>query len=83
MSWAIVDRASRPKAAYHMLATSFQPFAISNTGYIVGSAINYNGTVGAAVILTPAVLNAVPEPETYAMLLAGLGLVGFAVRRRA
>jgi hypothetical protein len=26
---------------------------------------------------------AVPEPETYAMLLAGLGLVGFAARRRA
>jgi hypothetical protein len=25
---------------------------------------------------------AVPEPETYAMMLAGLGLVGFAVRRR-
>ena len=25
---------------------------------------------------------AVPEPESYAMLLAGLGLVGFAVRRR-
>jgi len=25
---------------------------------------------------------AVPEPETYAMLLAGLGLVGFATRRR-
>jgi hypothetical protein len=24
----------------------------------------------------------VPEPETYAMLLAGLGLVGFAVRRK-
>ncbi len=27
-------------------------------------------------------VSAVPEPETYAMLLAGLGLVGFAVRRR-
>ncbi|MDP2031168.1 MAG: PEPxxWA-CTERM sorting domain-containing protein [Thiobacillus sp.] len=26
--------------------------------------------------------NAVPEPETWAMLLAGLGLVGFATRRR-
>ncbi|SFD90856.1 FxDxF family PEP-CTERM protein [Nitrosomonas sp. Nm166] len=24
----------------------------------------------------------VPEPETYAMLLAGLGLVGFSIRRR-
>ncbi|MDP3288244.1 MAG: PEPxxWA-CTERM sorting domain-containing protein, partial [Methyloversatilis sp.] len=25
----------------------------------------------------------VPEPETYAMLLAGLGLIGFMARRRA
>ena len=24
----------------------------------------------------------IPEPETYAMLLAGLGLIGFAARRR-
>lgn len=28
------------------------------------------------------IVAAVPEPETYAMLLAGLGLVGFAARRR-
>ncbi|WP_373922519.1 FxDxF family PEP-CTERM protein [Duganella sp. CF402] len=27
--------------------------------------------------------SAVPEPETYGMLLAGLGLIGFAARRRA
>jgi hypothetical protein len=28
------------------------------------------------------VLSAVPEPETYAMILAGLGLIGFVARRR-
>jgi hypothetical protein len=30
----------------------------------------------------PGPVNPVPEPETYAMLLAGLGLMGFAARRR-
>ena len=34
------------------------------------------------VFLTSAILTPVPEPETYAMLLAGLGLLGFVVRRR-
>jgi hypothetical protein len=38
---------------------------------------NYSFLNDAAVFAVP-----VPEPETYAMLLAGLGLVGFAVRRR-
>lgn len=28
------------------------------------------------------VTSPVPEPETYAMILAGLGLIGFSVRRR-
>lgn len=27
-------------------------------------------------------ISAVPEPETYAMILAGLGLIGFSIRRR-
>ena len=35
-----------------------------------------------AVIDNVSVMTAVPEPETYAMLLAGLGLVGFMARRR-
>ncbi|WP_269746271.1 FxDxF family PEP-CTERM protein [Janthinobacterium sp. CG_S6] len=41
------------------------------TGNLHGS---YAGTLN---------VSAVPEPETYGMLLAGLGLVGFAARRKA
>ena len=33
--------------------------------------------------LAPTVAAPVPEPETYALLLAGLGVVGWAARRRA
>ena len=33
--------------------------------------------------ITLAAVTAVPEPETYAMLLAGLGLMGFVARRRS
>jgi len=32
--------------------------------------------------LTGDTVAAVPEPETYSMLLAGLGLLGFIARRR-
>ncbi len=35
------------------------------------------------VTLSVAAVSAVPEPQTYAMLLAGLGAVGFVARRRA
>ena len=37
-----------------------------------------NITAGSAIVA----VGAVPEPETYAMLLAGLGLLGFFARRR-
>ena len=30
-----------------------------------------------------AFISAVPEPETYALMLSGLGLVAFAARRRS
>jgi hypothetical protein len=29
-----------------------------------------------------AIAGAIPEPETYAMLLAGIGVLGFTARRR-
>ncbi len=47
------------------------------------------GVYGCTGCLTPSetyaddlLVNAVPEPETYALMLAGLGMLGFAARRR-
>ena len=50
---------------------------INDKGWIVGNVHNSISDVNHAFLLTP-----VPEPETYAMLLAGLGLLGFMARRR-
>jgi len=48
-----------------------------NLAYDLGSIANQHSvTFGYEYIM------AVPEPETYAMLLAGLGLIGFSARRR-
>ena len=50
---------------------------INDNGWIVGNAHNTNSGADHAFLLTP-----IPEPETYAMLLAGLGLMGFMLHRR-
>lgn len=42
-------------------------------GSRAGSIGSYSGNIS---------VNPVPEPETYAMMLAGLGLLGFSARRR-
>lgn len=42
--------------------------------------VNYEG--GSAVSFDSHQIAAIPEPETYAMMLAGLGLMGFIARRR-
>jgi hypothetical protein len=45
--------------------------------YYLAFSNEVSGTTTAFITLTP-----VPEPQTYAMLLAGLGLVGWIARRR-
>ncbi len=43
---------------------------------------NANGNTGAVGARDFVVFTAVPEPQTYAMMLAGLGLMGFVAHRR-
>ncbi len=50
-------------------------YYVNVTGVTSGS---MGGAYNGAIQLAP-----VPEPETYAMLLAGLGLMGAVVRRRS
>jgi len=46
---------------------------------IISGTTGNTGAVDASQALPP---TSVPEPETYAMLLAGLGMMGFVTRRR-
>jgi len=58
---------------YHATTTGLTQLTFTS------AASGYSG----AVIDNVSVTGAVPEPETYAMLLAGLGMVGFIARRKA
>ena len=49
-------------------------YTLRVSGYVDGTAGSYSGNIAVAA--------AVPEPETIAMLLAGLGLIGVVSRRR-
>lgn len=68
------------------------PTDINNNGQIVGFGTNSDGFTEAFLlsytpdtVFTPLpiyISSPIPEPETYAMLLVGLGLLGFVARRR-
>jgi PEP-CTERM motif len=46
------------------------------TGTLLGGSVGFTGSI--SITAQP-----VPEPETYALLLAGLGIVGWVARRRS
>ncbi|WP_229261902.1 FxDxF family PEP-CTERM protein [Duganella guangzhouensis] len=60
------------------MSTSSGLWATSQT--YIDNILWFNGSVDQFSVNIP--IAPVPEPETYAMLLAGLGLVGFAARRK-
>ncbi|MFZ5523281.1 MAG: PEP-CTERM sorting domain-containing protein [Pseudomonadota bacterium] len=57
-------------------------FGSAFTGLLEFGSVNYADSLYDSVLYVQNVA-VVPEPETYAMLLIGLGLIGFMVRRRA
>ena len=48
--------------------------------WFTADVVDTNGATG--LVAARDLVSAIPEPETYAMLLAGLGLMGFIARRR-
>ena len=67
---------------YHANFSNVGALPVLATG--VGPFAGYNVILGAAAgsITDPTPVSSVPEPETYAMMLAGLGLMGVIARRR-
>ena len=66
--------------SYFVIGTNYAGVATDSTLNLYYFDSNNGDNTGS--ILANVDVAAVPEPETYAMLLAGLGLIGFSARRR-
>jgi len=71
--------------ATHYYYTALWLHLVNDDVYYTSSGVLANGWNGSQIVMYMegvATLAPVPEAETYAMMLAGLGLVGFMARRR-
>lgn len=82
----MIHSAQEMASGYYPLSLT-DPFSANLIGNVSGSFVKYtnNWTLDVEAELTPeriSINTPVPEPETYAMMLAGLGLLGVVARRR-
>ncbi|MDO9312236.1 MAG: FxDxF family PEP-CTERM protein [Nitrosomonas sp.] len=68
--------------ADHMVSQVFHLTAGDYSIFVGGTDYFSSGVTPLPAYGLTGVVSVVPEPETYAMLLAGLGLLGFSARRR-
>ena len=77
---SLVGEWSNNVGQYFLIGTDYSGVALASGLKLYAFDNNRSGNSGS--ILVNLEISAVPEPETYLMMLAGLGLVGFAARRR-
>jgi hypothetical protein len=79
---AALTSAQNNKLAYGDCTTgSLMGMGTCMTGWLKSTGAK-GGTMQGVDQITQTITVAVPEPETYAMLMAGLGMIGFIARRR-
>jgi len=64
------------------MSLDFTITASSFADYVPHLKVDWNGSANNYNLVSANMVAAVPEPETYAMFLAGLGAMGFVARRR-
>jgi len=73
-SFAVIGTDNTPQTGFTFSGLAAGNYALNVLGFATGS--------GGGFYAGGAIATTVPEPETYAMLLAGLGIVGFVAARR-